>query len=102
MATAATPPLKYILVAEDDRFYAHIYQAKLGIEGFEAIEYFNATICTRNWPFTTVNPLESHIFISKWDYQRLLKDLAYQISKCEGKSWDEVMQKVGKIAQRGY
>jgi CheY-like chemotaxis protein len=26
---------KYILVAEDDRFYAHIYQAKLMIEGFE-------------------------------------------------------------------
>ncbi len=26
---------KYILVAEDDRFYAHIYQAKLSFEGYE-------------------------------------------------------------------
>lgn len=33
--SASAPVKKYVLVAEDDRFYANIYKTKLSKEGFE-------------------------------------------------------------------
>jgi len=65
-------------------------------------ESFDVKICTPKWLLSNCKPEEvlfgrHYIIVSEYSYERIFSTIELYIKSIEGKSWDEIATKIGRI-----
>lgn len=90
-------------VPENETNFGFMLQLFVGPVGESASELFTATVCTPSWLNSRIDEDitmwgRHHIFVSKYNYEKLVQRIKNFILTCQGNSWSEVANKIGRIA----
>jgi hypothetical protein len=85
-----------------DGDFAILVQLLVGPEGEEGEESFDITLCSLGWLADRVQEDDvvdgrHHLIVDTYDYNRIEEYLRERVSACEGLSWKEVGEKLGRL-----
>ncbi|WP_063936079.1 immunity 8 family protein [Burkholderia pseudomallei] len=88
---------------EASRNFGISIRLMIGPEGADQSESFDILVCTPTWIQDRLREegciWGRHMLITQeYDYKLILQSLSAYISSCTGKDWDEVANKVARIA----
>lgn len=97
----ADPFEKYI--PTDLSNFSVFIQIIVGPADGEGEESFDLVICTPQWLHNEVKaePImgRHYLIVDKFDYKKITKFIENYIQKCEGHSWSELADKIGRIGR---
>jgi hypothetical protein len=80
-----------------------LVQAMVGPAGLKGGESFDIIVCTPDWFVANVKEAPAlgrhHLFVENFNYQVLNDFLQKYCASCEGASWKDVAEKVGRIGK---
>ena len=84
--------------------FGFLLQMIVGPDGEDSEESFDLTVCTPSWLAEKLGPSElligrHYLLIHRYEYPRLKRFLMDYCAKCEGQSWTEVAEKLGRIGK---
>jgi hypothetical protein len=88
---------------ENPQKFGFPLQLLIGPRDVEGMESFQLTVCTPMWLAEKYTPQDiligRHLLIVfEYDFQRLLQRLRDKVESCHGETWQEVAEKVGRLA----
>lgn len=83
--------------------FSLLIQMMVGPADGEGEESFDVQVCTPQWIESAyrgqVVDLRHHIHVDKYDFGRIKSRLEGMVAACEGATWSEVAEKVGRIGR---
>ena len=78
-----------------------------GPEAEEGEESFDVQVCTPKWMLENFSKEEvilgrHYLIVMEYNYDRLLEAISSFCSECEGASWEEVAEKIGRLGYWEY
>jgi hypothetical protein len=87
----------------DPSDFGFLLQIFAGPEGEEGEESFDVVVCSPGWISRQLEagPLSGrhHLFVAVYDHEKLLAFVRTVLDQCEGETWRDVAQAVGRFAK---
>jgi hypothetical protein len=88
----------------DDDQFAILVQLMVGPADAPGEESFDLTLCTPGWLAHRVQTerivdARHHLIVDAYDYDSVERYLRQRVADCEGESWKEVAEKVGRLGK---
>ena len=95
---------------DDPECFAFDLTLEIGVaDNVEGSELFSLIVCTPKWIekcyLNDDQPMmlgRHRLIVLKYDWEKILAFLEHEVAKCEGDTWEEVTDKVGRIALYEY
>jgi hypothetical protein len=87
---------------EDASEFAFLLQLFVGPDAEEGMESFEVTVCSPKWLVKAYGPEEvvvgrHFLFMSEYNYQRMVIAIEKFLRHCSGSTWNEVATKVSRL-----
>ena len=88
---------------ENPRCFGFLLEASFGLEGVPGADLFDIMVCTGPWLEDQARQTSGiiigrhYLIVDRYDFGRIKRFLEDYANKCEGGTWDEIAEKLGRL-----